>query len=253
MKFLSSIAKELAPLASYHLGMTPLGTFHRQKNEDALFMMPMDQLAGKVVILSNADTSVFRSGQGQTPEYKPAEDLDYWVNARVYLDSDEYSAGVARTPDTGTKPSAVVVNLSDILALNQTKADAFAMKGKSRFVIAMTDPMKNPTEDDLVKALDALAINMVPLDIFNFDGEAVKGLLGSYKYMSYRPKADIFRKEAAGVTTEAAEAPAAAVATASAVPRGDATTRSLARAAIAAQQTAEIQAPPMPPTGNIFL
>lgn len=191
VRFLSQIAKELSPIAPNHLGMTPLGAFHRQKNEETLFTAPISTFEGQVIVMSNVDTSIFRQSTTMGPDGKrinPADDLDYFVNARVYLEDDSTVIGATKIVEPDQKARAVIVRFGDLMALSPTKADAFAVRGKSRFVIAMPDPIKNPSSGQLRRAIDELGVNMVPLDIFSDKTEDVKSLVDDYANMTYRPK-----------------------------------------------------------------
>jgi hypothetical protein len=195
MRFLSRIATELAPLAQFHLGMTPSGSFHRQKQEGALLGMPMKALEGQVVVMSNADTTMFRSEAAREGgmRYNPRDDLDYWVNIRVYLENDDTSIGITKVIDKGD-PAAVVVNFGEVVGLSQSKADSFGMKGKSRFVIGLPAPNANPTVAQLDKAITELGINMVPLDIFTPTVEESKRLLESFNNDPYKIKPAALRR-----------------------------------------------------------
>lgn len=200
MRFLSLIAKELNPLAPTHLGLTPLGSFHRQKREGEILSTPITNFKGKTVILSNADTTIFRAPvRAGAQRYNPAEDLDYWVNMRVYLDGAGAGsgtgsgtgtvAGVARLADPDIRSHAVVTSLEALLAQQSaTQADAFALKGRRRFVIAMPNPLKNPTASELSRAINEFGVNIVPLDIFTPPPETTKALVQEYTAMTYRPK-----------------------------------------------------------------
>jgi hypothetical protein len=183
--FLSKIATALNPLAPMHLGMTPLGTFNRQKQEAVLLSAPLSTFEGQVIILSNADTSVFKNA---SPQVNPADDLDFWVNMRVYLNDSADTLGITQMPPAGVTPSAVVVKLADVLNLPSTKADAFAAQGKSRFVIALPSQMTNPTVQELDTAINLLGINMVPLDIFSDSIDNVKALVKKYDSNDFRMK-----------------------------------------------------------------
>ena len=183
--FLSKIAKALNPLAPMHLGMTPLGTFHRQKQESVLLATPLSNFEGQVIILCNADTSVFKNAN---PPINPADDLDFWVNMRVYLNEAADSLGVTQMPAAGVTPSAVVVRLDNTLALSSQKIDAFAAQGKNRFVIALPSQMYNPTVQELDTAINLLGINMVPLDIFSDNVDNVKALVKEYDSNDFRLK-----------------------------------------------------------------
>jgi hypothetical protein len=140
------------------------------------------------------DTTLFRAPTPDGKRYDPADDLDYWVNMRVSLTSETDALGITKMPETGTGgsmgagASAVVVWLSDILAMSKGKQDAFATKGKARFVIAMPGAMANPTPADLDVALKTLGVNMVPLDIFSGALQDTKNLVAEYSNQTYSAK-----------------------------------------------------------------
>ena len=184
ISFLSTIATALKPITPNHLGMTPMGTFNRQKQESVLINTPLHALQGQVIIMCNADTAIFRT---MKQKVNPADDLDFYVNMRVYLNSDDDTFGVTQLPPAGVIPSAVIVSLSKLLALSPEKKEAFAMRTKHQFIIAMPPALKNPTSAELDTAINTLGINMVPLDIFSDPIDTVKGLVGKYSNMTYRP------------------------------------------------------------------
>lgn len=183
--FLSKIATALNPLAPNHLGVTPMGNFHRQKNESTLLMSPLKAFEGKVIILSNANTDVFRTAK---TDINPASDLDFWVNMRVYLNNPTDKIGVTEATPSGTNPSAVIVNTESILALSDAKTDAFALTGRLRFVIAMPSQMANPPVKDVDTLVNRLGVNMMPLDIFSDSIDNVKALVAEYNNMPFHPK-----------------------------------------------------------------
>jgi hypothetical protein len=185
LSFLSQVATALNPLAPNHLGMTPHGIFHRQKQESILLSTPLSSFEGQVIVLSNADTSVFRS---KKKEISPANDLDYWVNMRVYLNSATDKFGVTQAPPAGVTPSAIIVGLDTLLGLSSEKADAFASQTKTQFVIAMPSQMKNPTDAELDTAINTLGVNVVPIDIFSDSLDVTKKLVDEYSGMTFRPK-----------------------------------------------------------------
>jgi hypothetical protein len=195
MKFLSRIAKELGPLAPSHLGLTPMGVFHRQKQEAALLNTPFSALEGKTIILCNADTSMFRKPDTNGKTFAPLEDLDYWTNMRVYLESSAVKLGVTAT--AADTPKAVVIPLERLLTLNNTEADAFALKGKQRFTIALHVPEKNPTPDELDRALFEFGVNMVPVNIVGKTDDTIDGLRAAYDKKSYPLKPPAMREQKA--------------------------------------------------------
>jgi len=192
--FLSKIATALNPLAPTHLNTSPLGIFTRQKQEETLVSTPLSSFAGQTIVLCNADTSVFRTTSRQIA---PADDLDYWTNMRVYLDSSDDRIGVTQAPATGVNPAAIVVHLAKLLDLPQESMDMFSMKNKSNFVIAMTPQLDNPSVEQLDKALNTLGVNVVPLDIFSTDLKEVVQLVGEYSGMSFRPKPSVSKTKPA--------------------------------------------------------
>lgn len=196
MSFLSKIAKQLGPLAANHLGMSPLGNFHRQKNQDAILTAPISAFDGQVIIASNVNTDPFRAAAAGAvaKRYSPAEDLDYWVNLRVYLENDSESIGITQVTPTASTARAVIMRASSILPLKDQKADSFSIKGKQRFVIALPDAMRNPSFEELDHLLNTLGVNMVPLDIFSEGIDETKGLLKLYSNMSYREKPAALQK-----------------------------------------------------------
>jgi hypothetical protein len=107
---------------------------------------------------------------------------------RVYLNNSTDTIGVTEAVPSGTNPSAVIVNVTDILALTDKQTDAFAVAGRSKFVIAMPSQMKNPTVKDVDTLVDRLGVNMMPLDIFTDSIDNVKALVAEYNSMPFHPK-----------------------------------------------------------------
>jgi hypothetical protein len=103
------------------------------------------------------------------------------------LNSDSDTFGVAQIPATGVTPSAVIVNLSDILAMPIQKMNAFSMRTMQQLVIAMPSALQNPSKKDLDIALNTVGVNTIPLDIFSDSLANVKTLVGEYSSMSYKP------------------------------------------------------------------
>lgn len=193
MRFLSRIARALNPLAPFHLGSTPMGVFNRQKREKELLHTPLKALEGQVIVLCNADTSIFRAPLAGGKRYDPADDLDYMVNMRVYLGNEDEQHGVAKIPEADDSPAAVILSLGGLNRLGSAKRDAFAVKGKSRFVIAMPGAAANPTPKQLDAALKDMGVNLVPLDIFSVPLEESKPLVAAYEGKAYKSKPTALR------------------------------------------------------------
>jgi len=188
LAFLSKIAKDLAPLAPYHVGLTPMGNFTRQKMEGALLTTPLKSLEGQVIIMSNADTTLFRSKSSSIQQYNPSEDLDFWVNMRVFLDSEEDVYGITQLADPISPPSAVIVNMDRILSFSESKRSAFAAKSKQRYVIAMGSRTSNPTPETISLLINTLGVNSVPVDIFTETTDSILAITDQYAKKAFRPK-----------------------------------------------------------------
>jgi hypothetical protein len=192
MQFLSKIATALNPIAPMHLGLNPTGNFTRQKMADTLLTTPLKSLQGQVIVLCNADTSLFRNKATSLKKYNPNEDLDFLVNMRVFLDGND-SLGITQLPEDPSIISAVVVNLDRVLHMTSAEKEAFAAKGKRRYVIAMPPRLKNPSVEQLSTAINTLGINVVPVDIFTNDTSSVLDLMSEYANMPYHPKPVVLR------------------------------------------------------------
>jgi hypothetical protein len=186
--FLSAIATALNPLAPTHLNTTPLGIFTRQKNEDTLINTPLNAFAGQTIVLCNADTNIFRN---TTRQIAPANDLDYWTNIRVYLNTSDDIIGITQAPPSGVAPAAIVVYLADLLELSTDNTDQFMFKNKGKFIITIAPQLDNPDVEQLDTLLNIIGVNVVPLDIFSTDLKEVVSLVGEYSDMSFRPKSKI--------------------------------------------------------------
>jgi hypothetical protein len=188
LRFLSKIAAALNPLAPMHLGLTPHGNFTRQKMEDTLLVTPLKGLEGQVIILSNADTSLFRTTSKSIERYNPAEDLDFWVNMRVYLESENDTIGITTAADPAVAPSAIIADFTRIISLSESMATSFAAKSKRSYVIAMPARSENPTAEEIDKAINTLGVNVVPIDIFTETTKTVMNIVSEYANMPYHPK-----------------------------------------------------------------
>jgi hypothetical protein len=188
LSFLSKIATELGPLVPHHLGLTPEGNFTRQNLSDQILTTPMKSLEGKVIIMCNADTSMFRKQNVSEKRYAPANDLDFWVNIQVFLENDADTNGLTQLPPQGTPSTAVLVDLKRVLSLGPQKQEAFAAAGKERYVIAMGPRITNPSATDLDTALNILGVNTVPLDIFVSNPQDLLILMKEYSNMSFKKK-----------------------------------------------------------------
>jgi hypothetical protein len=182
VRFLSSVADYLQPLQDYMVKNTPSGNYQRQMNESGLINAPIASLEKKALILCNLDTTIFRNLKTIGMEQIDNKyDLDFMVNMRVYLDAKSESLGASDVPHNGEMPNAVVVSSKSILGLSDDDRDAFALKGKSRFVIVMPSQMKNPTFPAINLLLERNSVNCILLNLFGEDIDILKGKMKAWK------------------------------------------------------------------------
>ena len=185
VKFLSTVAQLLEPLQEFLVGPTPEGNFKRQQNENVLLSTPVSTFEKKIILFSNADTTIFRNLKGLGLDtVDPKYDLDFLVNVRVYLDDKNDSIGISTVPLNGQTPNAVIVPFDRLIAMSDDEMDTFALKGKSRFVIAMPSQMKNPAAESISKVLDVCNVNCIPLNLF---GESIDSLKKKVKIWKGEP------------------------------------------------------------------
>lgn len=189
--FLRKTAIALGPLLNNHLGLTGDGTFARQQAEATLFTTPISAFQKRVIFLCNADTSMLRNLDTiGMKRLDPKEDLDYLVNARVYAETTADAVGATGLAvNDRVPPAAVLVSLPRILGLGDKDKEAFAQRGKGRFVIAMGKQIDgNPTPKDLRVALGTLGVNAVPMNLFGDKKDELAKLVATWKDKFYALK-----------------------------------------------------------------
>lgn len=175
LEFLKKVSEALQPIHEYILKDAG-DNFRRQKSEISLLHMALPTLEKKIILLSNADTSIFRNSQATGGALSPISDLDSFVNMRVYLDNPDDKLGVTQPISQGTA-HAVIIPYDRILKMSDSEKSNFAMKGKSRFVIAMPLPQQNPTFEELKKLLVNTGVNAIPLNLIGSDPDPVNKII----------------------------------------------------------------------------
>ena len=179
LKFMMDVATALAPIQPLILDKHDSTDFTRQKNERVLLYSPLKNFEKKILLWTNADTSVFRSAEKLSiAPIALNQDLDYMTSMRVYLDKSEDTFGITTVaPDTAY---AVIVPFKRLKGMkdkrnapNKEKQD-FAMKGKTRFVIAMPGQTEEITQTDIDKVLKTAGVNTVPMNLFGKSAPDIK-------------------------------------------------------------------------------
>jgi hypothetical protein len=153
----------LSKLAPYHLGMTSDGTFNRCKNEGLLLNTRLENLAGKVVILTNANTEPFQNVASLgIQKYAPSEDLNFWTNLRVYklVDSD---TGVGTVTEAKTQGAYAYIH-SKGTQVPSLSSSTF-MPEKFKLIL----PDMAGFQDAEISMIAAGGYNVIPMDLFGYD------------------------------------------------------------------------------------
>ena len=191
--FLSRIAKQLTPLSKTHLASTPYGNFFRQGGEQDLLNLPLKTFQGKSIILTNAETNLFRTAEKIGLTVDPSEDLDYWSNLQVFKRSGE-DLGI--TQIASDRNAYLFSNYELEEALTSTeKNDDFVKKTRNTFTIYVPSSEKNPEKESIEKIIKKLGINLVPLDLFSESVEALRPVTDFWKTSIWLEKPIALRKQ----------------------------------------------------------
>jgi hypothetical protein len=181
LNFMMKVAEALKPIQQYILKDTLQMSFRRQQNETALVELDLTTIQKSIILLSNADTTLFRNTKPLGMTVEPTSDLDSLVNMRVYLEStsDSELFGITKIVEE-KNPSAIIVPYSRLLKMSQKDRDSFAMKNKKRFVIAMPGQLDSPKPDDMKLILNETGINVIPLNLIGHEPKQITTLVSNW-------------------------------------------------------------------------
>jgi hypothetical protein len=166
MKFLSDVAEALGPIQPHILHSNENTDFTRQQNEKALVYTPVTLFENKIILITNADTSIFRHVDKLSMSAVPLDkDLDYMTCARAYLEDATDDLGVTSLASEHT-PYVVVASYARLRGISGKMRDDYAIRGKGRFVIAMPTMADTPSQADIQSMMKTLAVNVVPMNLF---------------------------------------------------------------------------------------
>lgn len=186
-RFMQKVAESLGALRNRHLGLTPHGDFRRQAMSDKLFLFDRKEFDGKFIILTNADTKVFREKR-----VSPSEDLDLWTHARLYADTTE-KIGITEVPQNSKMVSPRLETPLYFTNIPDERLPTATSRTKVEWTIAMDRyPSKAPPKKaELANMIDKLGVCSVPINLFDDD---TQGLIDGpyagafYGKVSWRPK-----------------------------------------------------------------
>ena len=181
LNFMMKVSEALVPIQSFILKDTSHMNFRRQQNEISLLELDLTSIDKTIIVLSNADTTLFRNTKNLGITVGPMSDLDSFINMRVYLESsaDSNLFGITQVISERT-PYAIIVPFARLKAMSQKDRDSFAMKNKKRFVIAMPGPLESPTPVDIKQVLTDTGVNVIPLNLIGTDPKQITTLISSW-------------------------------------------------------------------------
>jgi len=184
LRFCSKVAKELGPLLPNLLGQTPEGSYNRQAKQDSLFFSNLSQFEKKVIILSNLDTTMFRTPEkAGLPAFNPKEDLDFLVHVRIYKDSTQEFGATSQLSDN-QMPRAIVNSLGFYKTIPKERAKSVIDTTKIRWTLALPLPPSVADVESIKSVADNYGVHSIPLSLYENPNEALK----LWSETAWRPK-----------------------------------------------------------------
>lgn len=166
--FLSNVAAGLQPLGPFHLGSNENGNFHNCANEDKLFTSPITAYQKKFIVLTNWDTTTIAPKQYQNPK----DNLNFWTNARIWLDPSGIGPGLGVTMTAPDSPPsyAQIGNIKQLLNVGTPDQQMAYRTGgltpsRSKFKIALGDINEALSVKELNTLLNVLGVQCVPINV----------------------------------------------------------------------------------------
>lgn len=184
LRFCSRVAKELNPLLPNLLGQTSEGSYNRQAKQDSLFFSNLNQFEKKVILISNIDTTMFRTPEkAGLPAFNPKEDLDFLVHVRMYKDSTQ-EFGATSQLSNNQMPRAIVDSLGFYKTIPKERAKSVIDTTKIRWTLAVPLPPSVPDVDTIKIVADNYGVQCIPLRLYEKPTEA----LAMWNESAWRPK-----------------------------------------------------------------
>jgi hypothetical protein len=140
--FFKALAASLDPLSTFHLGTTEQGNFHNCRSEKNLFTSEITNFQKKFIVMCNYNTNLLTN----TPN--PKDNLDFWTNARIYLDENGKKRERTFVVDTdeGVRADTSLEGLSSLkpaFAINGsvTAGNSSQISDGAAFVVVMSEAM----------------------------------------------------------------------------------------------------------------
>jgi len=160
--FFKAVASSLDPISAYHLGSTEQGNFHNCRSERILFTGDITNYQAKFITLCNYNTNLLK------PTPNPKDNLDFWVNARIYQDPNGASAtlgSVTTSVPSGQTAYARVGSTDQLLNIPDNSIANFNTGTSNTFTIALSSMNTVLTTKQLSTLMNTLGIQCVPIDV----------------------------------------------------------------------------------------
>jgi len=163
-KFFKTISASLDPLSTFHLGSTEQGNFHNCRSESNLFTTEITNFQKKFIVLCNYNTNLL------PPTSNPKDNLDFWVNARLYQHDLGKSGSLgdvtaANLVPTGQIAFAQVGSTDQFLQIPDSTKSDFQKKTSHVYTVALSPVDEVLTTGQLSILLNTLGIQCVPIDV----------------------------------------------------------------------------------------
>ena len=185
-EYFSRVALSLQPLQSRFLQNEPDGHYYRQEREDKLLTNPISRYYGKVLVFSNADTSIFREENYRKNDVR--EDLDYFVN--MTLSYTQTPLGATGRLADGKAAFGSLDSFQGFLVIPTKNVDSTINRLKLQWTIALSDtPHVFSTKEQFNQITDGLGVHSVPTALFDDGNDYLfkDDWFGTY---SFKPKKD---------------------------------------------------------------
>ena len=190
LRYCSQVAKALNPLIPFMLGQAPEGVYNRQGRQDELLYTAIPNLEKKVILMSNIDTTIFRTPtRVGIQRVSPQEDLDFMVHLRLFGQTDAL-AGATEKVSPNQFPRGYLENFTYYSSVPQNRIKDIADNNRIRWVV--TIPGSKLSLKDVKTAIDSLGIQAVGLDLYSFT-EAEKPILNLWKESGWKIKPNAIR------------------------------------------------------------
>jgi hypothetical protein len=202
---MSKIAEELKPVHRYIIRQTERGVYTHQGMQDSLFLQPITEFEGKILIFTNADTSAYRSPP-PTFTVDVATNLDNIVHARLY-------EHITKDEDRRVKPAGFV-DTPDFyrnLPTDEVTQRRYRDEARNAWTLALTAGADDrhadkPMSAEMMNIVRDIGVQCIPVNIFkNLEAGKKNPIFGGlFATHSYVPKKEELRyKEPAPITLAA--------------------------------------------------